>query len=209
MNRLFRWLSPNVKLNVIDVGANISQFSKQLKGYFPDTDIIMFEANPNCEPHLSLLNISYEMVALGASSDSSNLFVENSNKVATGASLYIENTEWYTTDNCYSITVPVRPLDDYVPFNNQRIHLLKIDTQGSEYDIIIGSVETLTRVERILVEVSLLEYNKGAPQLESVLNLLESNGFILEDIIETHRSVHLVNNAIFQIDLLFKNTQLN
>ena len=45
------------------------------------------------------------------------------------------------------LTLPIRRLDDY---NLHNVDLIKIDTQGSEYDILLGGIETLQRCDAVL-----------------------------------------------------------
>ena len=60
--------------------------------------------------------------------------------------------------------------------------------------------DELSKVEVILMEISLVEYNKGAPLIHVVLNELSVMGFVLYDVVEEHR--HL-GGRLFQIDGLF------
>ena len=55
--------------------------------------------------------------------------------------------------------------------------LIKIDTQGSELDIIRGGVNLITRAKAVIVEESLKEFNIGSPLRNDVKKYLESNGF--------------------------------
>jgi hypothetical protein len=50
------------------------------------------------------------------------------------------------------------------------------------------------------MEISLVEYNKGAPLIHVVLNELSVMGFVLFDVVEEHR--HL-GGHLLQIDGLF------
>jgi hypothetical protein len=52
-----------------------------------------------------------------------------------------------------------------------------------------------------MAEVSLLEYNQGAPLMDAVVNKMIDLGFCIVDIVDYHRS----NGIIFQLDLLFEN----
>ena len=89
-SKLFRYTNPR---RVLDIGAHIGQFSQQVKRFNPEADIIMVEANPNCEPYLNKLDIPYQMIALSKEKGEAELFVEKVNEIGTGASLYRENTE--------------------------------------------------------------------------------------------------------------------
>jgi hypothetical protein len=55
-------------------------------------------------------------------------------------------------------------------------------------------------VEVIMIELSLVEYNKGAPLIATVLSELSKIGFVLYDIVEEHRHW---SGGLLQIDGLF------
>lgn len=197
MDRLFRHINPK---RALDIGANVGSFTKELYYQYPECQIVMIEANKNCEPYLRLLGKPYEIVALSDRNGTAELHIEDSNPIGTGSSLYKENTNWYTQGKTQ--TVVTKRLDDCNYFDGP-IDFIKLDVQGSELDIIRGGENTIKNSTFVLVEVSLLEYNQGAPLMDAVVDKMVSLGFCIVDIVEYHRS----DNLIFQLDLLFK--QLN
>ena len=201
-NKLFRYTNPR---RVLDIGAHVGQFSQQVKRFNPEADIIMIEANPNCEPYLNKLDIPYQMIALSRDKGEAELFVEKVNEIGTGASLYRENTQYYADDKFDTVKVQTNSLDNLNYFENEFIDLVKLDVQGAEYDILEGGRKTITRSGHVLIEVSLLEYNLGAPQIEAVVNKMKEYGFIIEDILDYQRTPE---NLLFQLDLLFKNSYI-
>ena len=201
-SKLFRYTNPR---KVLDIGAHIGEFSQQVKRFNPEADVLMIEANPNCEPYLNKLNIPYQMVALSKEKGEAELFVEKVNEIGTGASLYRENTQYYADDKFDTVKVHTDSLDNLNYFEDQFIDLVKLDVQGAEYDILEGGRKTITRSGHVLIEVSLLEYNLGAPQIEAVVNKMKEYGFMIEDILDYQRSSE---NILFQLDILFKNSYI-
>lgn len=164
----------------------------------------MVEANPNCEPYLRLLGKPYEIVALSDKEGYADLYVEKINPVATGASLYKENTDWYSEGKYETVTVPTKTLDSCNYFDGAPIDFIKIDVQGAELDILNGGRDTLKRTKYVSLEVSLVEYNLGAPLIGDVVDKMREYDFYMLDIIEYHRFPQLYSGVIFQLDLLFK-----
>ena len=80
--------------------------------------------------------------------------------------------------------------------------LLKIDTQGSELDIVAGSSDFIGSVKYVLLECPLVEYNQGAPNIQSYLVAMQDLGFVPVDITE----IHYMNNLAVQIDIAFVNS---
>jgi hypothetical protein len=115
-----------------------------------------------------------------------------------GASFYPEvNWKNIKEDDILKISVPVSTLD--ILFENQKFDLVKIDVQGAELDIINGGTEFLQSNNLLLIEVSLVEYNQGAPLAVDVVKRLENLGFYILDCIDDHISA----GQVIQLDLLF------
>lgn len=199
--KLWRWVESPVR--VLDIGAGTGVFARSVLAAHPECKVVMVEANPNCEESLAEVGAPYDLVALSDREGRADLHVELSNPVATGASLYRENTPWYADGRCHSFSVPTATLDSRGYFPGERIDLVKMDVQGSELDIIRGGPETMARAGWALVEVSLVEYNRGAPLMEEVVEHMLSLGFRIADVVGYHRFPHLYGGACFQLDVLF------
>lgn len=77
-------------------------------------------------------------------------------------------------------TVRVTPLDDWLadsPFDE--VHVLKLDTQGSELAILEGAQQALTDVRMLQVEVELNPLYEGQPLFGDVDRFLRDRGFEL------------------------------
>jgi hypothetical protein len=72
--------------------------------------------------------------------------------------------------------------------------------QGAELDVLRGLGYHRSKVEVILMEISLVNYNKGAPLIDVVLSDLGRMGFVLYDILEERRDL---GGRLLQIDGLF------
>lgn len=200
MEKLFKYINPKT---VLDIGANVGEFSKKVYHKFPGSEIIMIEANPNCEQYLNALGHYYEIVGLSNTSTLKELYIENINPVGTGASFYKENTKWYDEGKYDRVPVRTTTLDSKNYFKDKSIDLLKLDVQGSELDILNGGIQTLTRTQFALIETSLTEYNQGAPMIDKIIDKMKQYQFNIVDIIE----YHVFEGLIIQLDVLFeKNT---
>lgn len=202
MDKLFRHINPK---RAIDVGAHIGNFTKQLSYNFPECKIIMVEANKNCEPYLRLLSKPYDIVALSDKEGTAELYVEKVNPIATGASLYKENTEWYGEGKYEIQTINSATLDSRNYFNGEQVDFVKLDVQGAELDILKGGEKTIKNTKYVLIEASLVEYNQGAPLVGEIVDKMREYGFCILDITEYHSFPQLYGGAIFQLDLLFQN----
>ena len=72
------------------------------------------------------------------------------------------------------MSIDVVRLDDFFP--ERDFDFIKIDTQGSEYDAIIGGKELIKRCKYLLLEVPFFPFNKGAKLANDVIPLVLSLG---------------------------------
>jgi len=198
--QLFLQVNPN---NFLDIGAHVGDFTLNVKKAFPQCQTVMVEANPFCEEHLQKLGLPYEMIALSSFAGSSELFIETRNRIGSGASIFKENTEWYSENNFEKVSVSTDTLDNRNYFADQMIDLVKIDVQGSELEILNGGRKTIRRSKFVLLEVSTLQYNLNAPLMDKIVEKMKEYEFKIDEILDYNR---LSNGQIFQMDILFKNT---
>ena len=85
--------------------------------------------------------------------------------------------------------------DFFLPFPD----FLKIDTQGSEIDILKGSNKTISQCTLIYLECPILEYNLNAPNFHEYITFMNSIDYVPIDICELHK----IDNVLIQIDILF------
>ena len=79
------------------------------------------------------------------------------------------------------------------------IDFLKMDTQGSEYEILQGAKEILKKTHHIKCECEYKEWYKGQKLAEDVISFLESIGFEktrTNDIATTHADIFFKNTNI-------------
>ena len=83
---------------------------------------------------------------------------------------------------------------------DNKYDLIKVDTQGSELDVIEGGKEICSKAKAMLLEVSYTEYNKDAPLSEEVINYMKDFKFKPAAVIGVQ-----MNNGSYQEDILFLN----
>jgi FkbM family methyltransferase len=189
---------PQSNISCLDIGANCGQFFDSLKELYPQSSITMVEANPHCERFLQRKKSPYHMIALSDKKGKLEFFTTKRKPRSKGASFYPEvNWKHIKEDDILKINVEVSTLD--ILFENQKFDLVKIDVQGAELDIINGGTTFLQSNDLLLIEVSLIEYNQGAPLAIDVVKRLENLGFYILDCIDDHISA----GETIQLDLLF------
>jgi FkbM family methyltransferase len=188
-------------ISIIDVGAFEGYWSKSASKIFTSSKFYLFEPQSdksniiNKNMYGTNLNLSNQL--LGALDNELVSFY----KMGTGSSYYPENTDAERIE----ISLKTLTLDTFVSSNKIELNnsILKLDTQGSELDILKGAKSSLKEIDFILIELSLVNYNFNAPSYLEILNYLEKEDFVLFDILEIHRSIK--NSLPIQFDGIFVN----
>lgn len=183
---------------VYDIGARQATWSVPMKtGVLKDSYFYLFEGNPDCEGALAASGLPYY---IGILSNPGRESVDYYKINGSGDSYYRENTPFY--DNKTPTTVPARTLESIVAECELPIpNFIKIDTQGSELDILRGAETILDRVDLIFLECPIIRYNLGAPDIQDYLDYMREHGFMPTDVLD----IHVHENTLVQIDIMFIN----
>jgi FkbM family methyltransferase len=187
---------------MLDIGAHVGTFTQDFLGVFPDCVPTLIEPNPFCLADLNKLGFEQHAVAASNEPGFAEMFLSREWLQSTGASLYRENTAFFRDEVIVKRQVEKARLDDL--FRGRRFDFVKIDTQGSELDVILGGPEILGQADYILVEVSLVEYNIGGARAEAVFATLADLGFHCTEVTDFHRLAGVHNGNLLQMDFLFE-----
>lgn len=195
-----QYVSPR---KVLDIGANVGDFYRTITSCFPDCACLLIEGNPDCEVYLKQLGTSYHICLLGSENKDVTFYKNKKNPICTGSSMYRELSEHYDDNNVEAVTLKCHRLDD-LNKNKVIFDLVKMDTQGSEIDIFIGGIDTLTKSKAIIMETSLIQYNSGSPLQKEVIDFMNKHNFENVGVVSEGRTDG-GKGDLFQQDLLFLN----
>jgi FkbM family methyltransferase len=175
-----------------------------IKSVYPDIDVFCIDANPLCKPVLESKQYNHEIALIGDSNkDAVTFYIEKKDCLAGGASVYLENTSYY--DDRFAMELPMKTLDGL----HRTFDLIKIDVQGAELDVINGGMETIKTTDFIIMELSVVEYNKHAPLVNQAIQRMDEVGFCIYDVFDLHYDTFFRNNMqLLQIDFCFVNKKL-
>jgi FkbM family methyltransferase len=136
---------------ILDIGANQGHFAIMCSHIWPFATLTLAEGNENCREDLRRLPYEFHICLLSDSAKEVVFYIDKSNAKSTGSSYYKENSVHF--ENAIEEKRITNTLD--VLFQNRQFDFIKIDTQGSELDILRGGKEIAQKAEYILLEVSI------------------------------------------------------
>jgi FkbM family methyltransferase len=169
---------------IVDVGANVGIFSLRLLALKPDATVFAYEplpsnfdtlhGNADRNPQLHNSLRVFQCAVTGKSESEQKIFFNPDEPYTPTASLI----QSFAASNRKSVQVPTVSLDTIVEEHAlERIHLLKLDCEGSEFDILSGAApEVLAKVDAIVMEV----HESGDQTIERMQHDLDVLGFLSE-----------------------------
>jgi FkbM family methyltransferase len=183
--KVLKYFTPQSYLDIgVCKGHAISFILQQLPSLIK---IEMIDANelhrPDLENISKQFNIPFHIEVLSDEIKEVTFYLDGRGAGSTGPgnSYYLEDTPHYlntpselritnTLDNIY---------DDTFIFD-----LIKMDTQGSELDIIKGGKNLISRTKAIILEENEFRYNFGAALHSEIKQYMESIGFVLVELLD-------------------------
>jgi FkbM family methyltransferase len=201
-------LSPLQVHTVIDIGANVGQFSLLAQKLYPSAKIFAFEPLQQPAERYEMLfrnqpEVMLRSCAIGPVEQISVMHV--SNRPDSSSLLPITTTQERFapgTAEVALISVEVRRLDNVISMDMLVAPvLLKLDVQGFELEALKGCVGVLPKVAFVYVEVSFVELYAGQALADEIVGFLRAHGFSLAGVNQPSydREGHCV-----QADFLFR-----
>jgi FkbM family methyltransferase len=172
MELLKQHVSPT---RILDVGAHGGESYALFRQAWPQAKIMSVEANPACERALRASGADYRIALLWSEQGTTEFYRTREDVTSTGCSVYRELTHHFRDEMLEVLRLPCTTLDTLFP--GEAFDFIKLDTQGSELEILRGGWKLLRHAKHLLLEVSLIAYNAGAPLRPEVDAALERMGF--------------------------------
>ena len=195
--------------SVVDIGANIGQFSIASLNLFHGIDVYSVEPNPGAAVLLKKnlgegLTSNIHVVAVGSSIGSVEFNLNHDSQVSSVLPLGEDRIQFFPNSTVEkTIMVPMTTLDNLFGSSDLKLPiLLKIDVQGLEDQVISGGKFFLSSVRWIVIEVSFADLYKGERDFMSIVELLARTGFKFVRPLNFHTSPK--TGEIIEMDALFE-----
>lgn len=169
---------------VIDVGAHVGQFAVASAKLFPNVQVHSFEPVPDLTERLrrnvsGLGNVVVYPLALGEEEGVLSFHVNTYSQLSSALPLTQAYREAFPTAmEERSIKVKATTLDRIVSnIELRKPVLLKLDVQGSEAATLRGGMESLKRVDYVVLETSFKPLYEGELLFMEIARMMEEQGF--------------------------------
>jgi FkbM family methyltransferase len=177
---------------VFDVGAHQGDMTDLFVKLFPHATVVSFEPDPIAfeglkrrfmhEPRVAAHNL-----ALGETSGETHFHCGTARFTSSRFPRNTSGRRYYKSDYVMSeqFNVSMDTLDAFVTAESiAHINLLKLDTQGGEFDILSGAQKLLSRgaIDIIVTEFFCIPHYEQAPLLDEIWRLLRTRGYELFDL---------------------------
>ena len=170
---------------VVDVGANVGDWTADLLALCQPAKVICVEPDPNLAPRLrqrfsTQPNVVIEQAAVGEAPGMAEFKIMqnpvlNSFRRPAESMAKIYPAPFQIKE---TIRVAVKPLDAIVPATG-RISLLKIDAQGFEREVLAGAKQTLQRTDYLIIEANFQPHYEGEAGFFEIDTIMQQHGFCI------------------------------
>jgi FkbM family methyltransferase len=167
---------------IYDIGSCVLHWTNEASKIWTGAEFVAFEAMASAEFLYKERGLKYH---IGVLSDVSGKEVDfYQNDVHPGGNSYYKENEEVNPDTVnYFNDTHLRKLRTVTLDAVARLKkfpapdLIKMDVQGAELDVLKGASEVLASVQHVILELQAVEYNKGAPLKDTVIEYMNSIGF--------------------------------
>jgi FkbM family methyltransferase len=187
----------------LDVGAHEGEFIRKLERLDLRLETIAIEPSFEAAEKLrakKFRNVQIRNLGLGASTsraelfDAGSVFASVKERIDSSTTMKSESVQIDTLDK---IALKLNGIE----FERT---LLKIDTQGSELDILHGAQQALKNIPLILVEAPLNEFYRDSFKIEDLIIFMRSKGFAVSGI----HTPRFNDGRPFDCDMLFSKNNI-
>lgn len=169
---------------IVDVGANVGQFSLLARALHPAARIYAFEPLPDAAARYRRVfaadaNVTLFQAAISPEAGTATMHVSAAADSSSLLPISDRQSELFPGTEEIGVTdVEAGPLSDFVSIGDLKAPaLLKIDVQGFELEVLRGTGDLLAAFEHVYVEASFEALYEGQALAEDVIAHMVAAGF--------------------------------
>ncbi|MBC8488105.1 MAG: FkbM family methyltransferase [Bacteroidetes bacterium] len=203
-----QWILDSNIHTIIDIGANIGEFTLIFAELFPHAAIYAFEPLPECYNHLTaqtnhLHRIKTFNIGLGEQKFTRNIHQSSWHPASSFRTMgELHKRNYPHSAKIEEVSVKVDTLDNVLV--NEKLEkniLIKLDVQGFEDEVIKGGLETIKKAKAIIVECSFQKLYEDESLFDGIYSLLQTLGFEYRGSLK--QSVSKEDESYLQGDCIF------
>ena len=182
---------------ILDIGANIGFWTKNVKSIWPDAEYTCIEAGPKYEKHLKEIANNCHIAVLGDSNKEIKMYLREIDKGNKKKVTYTKGSTVFGIFKDYE-TRQMQTLDQLVGKDAQ-FDLIKQDVQGAEIMIMKGAPDIFKRAKYVVQEVN-VHKDEQFPDMPSEKEMDEymlELGFDNNEVIEQKENVEQIDKIYF------------
>lgn len=151
---------------LFDVGANVGNYSLELAGLYPHARVFAFEPNRSTFEKLTSKTASFGNIeclnyGLGSKQGHLDMYTYENDLISEHASVYEKVlTDLHHSGTLIKRQVPIITIQDFCAERSiDRIDFLKIDTEGFEYEVLLGAQEMIKQKRISAIQFEFNEMN--------------------------------------------------
>jgi FkbM family methyltransferase len=186
---------------VFDIGAHHGNWSLEAVKYLRNSKFHLFDINPYLASRVLNESMYFHQALLSNSKKEVDFYEIG----GTGDSYLKENTTYY--ENNIPRRLMTTTINDLLNLEKPSIQLpqfIKLDTQGSELDILEGATLIYEELKIAVMEIPVTEYNIGSPTFSEYIEFMMRIGFAPVDFVEVHKFA----GKLIQVDVVFVKEKL-
>ena len=186
---------------ILDVGAAHGHFVHVAQTIWPDAKYTAVEANEDCRPLLQRYDAEIMIRCLAGQAGIRHYYKTKLDPVSGGNSLLRERSTAFDDSQVKIDQLNCTTLDTLL--EGRQFDLIKLDTQGTEIEILSAGRAILDAAHVVILEASLIANNEGVPLMGDVIRFMADAGFLVFDFCGPREGGHFCLERRSQIDLIF------
>jgi len=157
--------NPNSEMIIFDVGANVGKYVEDVYAIFQNPTVYAFEPHPQNFHILSEKSLNKKVkiynLGLGEIKENSILYDMQEYNGGSLASIYKDViTQTHSQKEAIQYPISITTLDDFCQENDiEKIHLLKIDTEGNELRVLKGAERLIRENKLDIIQFEFISMN--------------------------------------------------